>query len=154
VRNETKHTLQGFMIELTSELVENGNKVSVEYSIETGYGVIVANDDSDIALAIIDAYGDPKDSRLGEISICKLQRDYPSINVYSSSDSWCGSIKDNVIFCIEDTRKDINLRFRCYDAFYTTELEPDADAKRQLNEFATRFGIEDEPGVCIWGSLF
>lgn len=129
--------------------------MSVEFSIETGYGLIVAADDSsDIAKAIIEAYGDPKDPRLAEISIGKLQRDYPSITVGSSSDSWSGSIKENVIFYIKDTRKDINLRFNIYDAFYTSELEPDADAKRQLNEFAARFGIENEPGICIWGSVF
>lgn len=128
--------------------------MGVEYSIEIAYGLIVASDDSDVALAIIDAYCDPEDPRMEEINFTKFNKDYPSLSIGSSSDSWSGSIKNNVIFFIDETRKDINLRFGSYDAFYTAELEPNADAKRQLNEFAARFGIEDEPGNCIWGSYF
>jgi hypothetical protein len=128
--------------------------VSIEYSIGTAYGVIVANDDSDIALSIMAEYGNEGDSRLGEMSISKLNKDYPSISVGSSGDSWSGSIKDNVIFYIRDTYKDINPRDSTYDAFYTKELKPDADSKKELEEFLVRFGIEDEPGICIWGSVF
>lgn len=128
--------------------------MSIEYSIETAYGIIVASDDSDVALAIIDAYCDPEDPRMEEISFPKFNKDYPLLSIGSSSDSWSGSIKDNVIFYIGETRKDINPRDGSYDAFYTSELEPDAEGKRELNEFLVRFGIEDEPGICVWASVF
>lgn len=139
---------------MNSTRLENGNKVSVEYSIETAHGVIVADNESDIAMAIIEAYGQAEEPRLGEINITKLRGDYPSIKVGVSFDSWCGSIKENAIFYIDETHRDINPREGGYDAFNTNELEPSDEAKRDLNQFLVRFGIEEEPGTCIWCSIF
>lgn len=129
--------------------------MSVEYSIETAYGIIVADDDSSvIASEILAAYCDSEYPRLAEINITKLQKDYSSLNVGSAFDSWSGSIKENVIFHIADTRKNLNPRDSAYDAFYIKELNPSDEAKAQLKEFAARFGITDEPGICIWSSVF
>lgn len=143
------------MVEFNSKLKqEMGNIVSIEYGIATAYGLIMANGDSDVASAIMEAYCDEEDPLLGEINIFRLQKDYPSINVSTSGDSWSGSIKDNVIFYVEDTYRDINPRDSTYDAFYTKELKPDAEAKRELNQFLVRFGIDDKPGICIWASVY
>lgn len=127
--------------------------MSVEYSVGVAYGIVVASD-SDVAVAIIDAYCDPENPRIEELNILKFNKDYPSVSFDTSSDSWSDSIKNNVIIYIKDTHKNINPREGGFDAFNTNELEPDAEAKSQLNQFLVRFGIEDEPGMCIWCSIF
>jgi hypothetical protein len=127
--------------------------MSIEYSVGVAYGIIVASD-SPVASAIISAYRDQEDIQLGEMSFLKFQEDYPTLSLNTSSDSWSGSITNNVIFYIEDTFKNINPRDDSYDAFYVNELEPDIDAKQELNQFAVRFGIEEEPGICIWSSIY
>lgn len=126
--------------------------MSAEYSVGVAYGIVVASE-SDIAAAIIEAYCDDEAPRLEEMSIIKFNREYPSMTLDTSADHWSGSIKNNVIFYIGDTYKNINPKEASYDAFYANDLEPTDEAKNELSKFADRFGIEDNHGVCIWSSI-
>lgn len=126
--------------------------MSAEYSVGVAYGIVVGSE-SDIAATIIEAYCDDAAPRLEEMSIIKFNRDYPSMTLDTSADYWSGSIKNNVIFYIGDTYKNINPKDDSYDAFYANELEPTEEAKKELSKFAAHFGIEDTPGICIWSCI-
>lgn len=138
---------------MDSTRLENGNKVSVEYSVGVAYGFVVAID-SNIASKIMAAYCDPEEQRIEEISYYDFKRDYPSLLIETSMDNWSGSITNNAIFYVADSFKNINPRDDSYDAFYVNDLEPTTEAKNELSKFAARFGIEDTPGMCIWSSIF